>query len=73
MEVEFQFNTIKTTIKSNKDAKMKEICQKFCVVSKTSLDKVSFLYSGKVLKNELELTIQEVANNIDNDNNEYTS
>ena len=69
MEVEFQFNTIKTTIKSNKDAKMKEICQKFCVVSKTSLDKVSFLYSGKVLKNELELTIQEVANNIDNDRN----
>ena len=69
MEVEFQFNTIKTTIKSNKDEKMKEICQKFCIVSKTSLDKVSFLYSGKVLKNELELTIQEVANNIDNDRN----
>ena len=70
MKLEFKFNTKKTTIKSNKDVKMKEICQKFCIDSKTSLDKVSFLYNGKVLKNELELTIKEVSNTIDNDRNQ---
>ena len=69
MELEFQYNTIITTINSNKDSKMIDACQQFCTKEKTSLNKVSFLYSGKVLKNELELTIQNVANNNDNERN----
>ena len=60
MELEFQYNTIITTINSNKDSKMIDACQQFCTKEKTSLNKVSFLYSGKILKNELELTIQNV-------------
>ena len=69
MELEFQYNTIITTINSNKDSKMIDACQLFCTKEKTSLNKVSFLYSGKILKNELELTIQNVANNNDNERN----
>ena len=69
MELEFQYNTIITTINSNKDSKMIDACQQFCTKEKTSLNKVSFLYSGKILKNELELTIQNVANNNDNERN----
>ena len=65
MELEFQFNSLKTIINSNKDAKMKEICQKFCITANTSLDEVLFLYNGKVLKDELELTIQKVSNKED--------
>ena len=69
MELEFQYNTIITTINSNKDSKMIDACQQFCTKEKTSLNKVSFLYSGIILKNELELTIQNAANNNDNERN----
>ena len=72
MEIEFKFNTRITKINSNRDAKMKEACQKFCTDSKTSLDKVSFLYAGKILKKELELTIQEVSNKTDSERNKMT-
>ena len=72
MELEFQFNGLKTIINSNKDAKMKEICQKFCMNSNTSLDEVLFLYNGKVLKDELELTIQEVSNKDDDVRNKMS-
>ena len=59
----FNYNGIDTLIQCNIRDKLRDICEKFCIKSQISLDKLIFMYGGGIIN--LDLKFNEVANQID--------
>ena len=65
-EIEFIFNSIKTTIQCNINEKMKNICKRLAMKINKDINEIYFIYDGnKLNENLLELTFIENAKNID--------
>ena len=63
----FNYNGIETTIQCKNDQTMKDICQKFSTKIQINLDKLLFLYNGKII--DFDLSFEKQANSIDLKNN----
>ena len=57
----FTFNGAQTTIHCNKEDKLKDICNKFSTKTSCDVNKVYYVYGGKVL--DLNSKINEISNN----------
>ena len=65
-EIEFNFNNIKSNIQCNINEKMKEICNRFAIMIGKDINKIIFIYDGKVLNEDLlELSFIKNAKDID--------
>ena len=52
-EIEFIFNNIKLNIQCNINEKMKDICNRFAISIGKDINKIIFIYDGKVLNEDL--------------------
>ena len=66
VEVIFKYNRIDTLIQCKSKVKFKQICEKFCIKMGLEINKLLFLYGGKILN--LELDFNQVANQMDKEN-----
>ena len=66
-EVEFKYKGLSIIIQTNSDEKMNKICQKFATKSKTDIDKIYFVYNGKVLNKDL--TVAQLIKGLDKKEN----
>ena len=62
-QVIFKYNGIDILIQCKIDEKFKDIYQKFQVKRQADLNKLMFIYEGKILNSELEFN--KIANSID--------
>jgi len=69
MNIEFNFRGSKLLIPSEKEDKFIIACQHFCTKANTNLTNLKFLYQGKVLKDEMEEKIENMASDIDIERN----
>ena len=68
VEVEFNFNDIKTIIQCNINEKMNDIYNKYIIKIGKNINDIYFVYDGnKIQENINNLTFNELANNIDKD------
>ena len=68
VEVEFNFNDIKTIIQFNINEKMNDILNKYVIKIGKNIDDIYFVYDGGIIKDNLkDITFNEFANNIDKD------
>ena len=65
-EVIFKYNGMDTSIQCKSKVKFKQICEKFCIKRGVEINKLIFLYGGKIL--DLELDLSQVANKINKEN-----
>ena len=65
-EVIFKYNGIDTIIQCKIEDKMKDICKKFTIKVQIDMNKIIFIYGGRML--DLELKYKEIVNEIDKEN-----
>jgi len=63
----FIFNGVETNIQCLKNEKMKEICNKYISKIQSNINDIYFIYGSNKLN--LELTFDEIANEVDRDRN----
>ena len=66
VEVEFNFNNMKTIIQTNMNEKMNDIFNKYVIKIGKNINDIYFVYDGGIIKDNLkDITFNEFANNID--------
>ena len=62
-EIIFTYSGRDTLIQSKNGDKMKDICEQYCIKLPKDINKLMFIYSGKVIN--LELQLKDVINKMD--------
>ena len=65
-EAIFKYNGIDTIIQCKIEDKMKDICKKFTIKVQIDMNKIIFIYGGRIL--DLELKYKEIVNEIEKEN-----